>query len=314
MRSSSKHPQIKHSHLMNIETINYGGWPNCLRISNGNVELVATTDVGPRLLRWGFVNGPNAFKEFEETSGRTGDDHWNSYGGHRLWLAPEDDPRSYYPDNEPVMWDRVGDALCLTAPVETTTGMQKEFYVTLHSTEPRATIVHRVTNWGTWPVEFAPWALSVMATGGTCVFPLPTRGGHPEFLLPASTLTLWRFTDMSDPRWTWGRKYILLRQDETATTPQKVGSSVPDGWAAYINGGEMFLKRFRYEAKERYPDMGCNFETFTNADILEVETLGPLVTLEPGQSIEHVEEWSLHRDVPTPASDADVDEHILPLL
>ncbi|HET6442458.1 MAG TPA: hypothetical protein VFH53_08780, partial [Phycisphaerae bacterium] len=53
---------------------------------------------------------------------------------------------------------------------------------------------------------------------------------------------------------------------------------------------------------------------FTNADILEVESLGPLVTLEPGGEIEHVEEWHLFSDVPAIATPADVGKHVRPLI
>lgn len=251
---------------MNIERISYGGWPNCLKLSNGTVEIVATTDVGPRLIRFGFPHAPNQFKEFPEQLGRTGDAEWNSYGGHRLWLAPEEQPRSYYPDNEPVTVQELPNAVRLTAPVEVTTRVQKELEVSMGE-GAQATVVHRVTNHGIWPVELAPWSLSVMATGGVCVFPLPPRGPHPENLLPASTLTLWKFTNMADPRWTWGEKYIMLRQDENAESPQKVGASVPDGWAAYLNRGTLFVKRFEFDPDALYTDLGCNFETFTNADI-----------------------------------------------
>ena len=55
-----------------IETANFGGWPNCIRLSNGDIELVATTDVGPRIIRLGFVGGQNLFKNYEATLGRTG--------------------------------------------------------------------------------------------------------------------------------------------------------------------------------------------------------------------------------------------------
>ena len=43
----------------------YGGWKNCIRLSNGRIELVATTDVGPRIIRFAEVNGKNLFKEFK---------------------------------------------------------------------------------------------------------------------------------------------------------------------------------------------------------------------------------------------------------
>lgn len=296
---------------MNLEKVAYGGWPNCYHLSNHEVELIATTDVGPRLIRFGFIGGPNEFKEFDEEIGKTGGDEWRSYGGHRLWHAPEEEPRTYVPDNDAVELKEHDDFIRMRPPVEIN-GLQKEIDVSLVANSARARIVHRLFNRSQWPIECAPWALSVMAPGGVCVFPLPPRGGHPENLAPASSLTLWKFTDMSDARWMWGHKYIMLRQDESNESPQKVGASVVDGWAAYANSGRLFVKTFPFDAAARYADLGANFETFTNESMLEVETLGPLQNIAPGQAIEYIEEWALFRDVPTPQSEADIERDILP--
>jgi hypothetical protein len=119
---------------------------------------------------------------------------------------------------------------------------------------------------------------------------------------------------MSDPRWTWGNRYILLRQDSQAKTPQKIGVDVPDGWSAYVVNGFCFLKRFAKQPGATYPDMGSTMETFTNDFMLELETLGPLTFLQPSASVEHVEDWYLFRDVQTPRDDAGVASHILPLV
>jgi hypothetical protein len=151
-----------------------------------------------------------------------------------------------------------------------------------------------------------------MAPGGTAIIPLPPRRTHPEALQPVNTLTLWAYTDMSDPRWTWGRKYILVRHDAAATSPQKAGAWVPDGWAAYARHGHLFVKTFERVPGAVYPDLGCSTEVFTNAQMLELETLGPLVRLQPDAAVEHVEHWHLFRDVRAPASDVDVEQQILP--
>jgi hypothetical protein len=45
----------------------------------------------------------------------------------------------------------------------------------------------------------------------------------PGFLLPTSSLTIWPYTNLSDPRWVLGEKFILLRQDPETSLPQKIG-------------------------------------------------------------------------------------------
>ena len=140
---------------------------------------------------------------------------------------------------------------------------------------------------------------------------LPPRGTHPENLLPTSSLTIWAFTHMNDPRWSWGEKFILLRQDENATTPQKLGVHVRDGWSAYANNDHLFLKTFDYCEDATYPDFGAVVEIFTNNEMLELETLGPTVSLAPGADVEHKETWHLFVGVITPRNDADVERDIL---
>jgi hypothetical protein len=295
-----------------MEIINYRGWDNCVRLSNGLVDLVVTTAVGPRIIRFGFAGQDNEFKEFTEQLGLVGGDQWRNYGGHRLWHAPEDPVRTYCPDNSPVDFEEIDGGVRLMQPVEATTGIQKELEIFLAPDRAHVEVTHRLYNTNLWGVELAPWALSVMAPGGTAILPLPPRGSHTENLLPASSLTLWAYTNLSDPRWIMGERYILLRQDPNNPQPQKMGASVPDGWMGYARNGNLFIKRAAYLEGELYPDLGSSMETFTNDEILEVESVGPLAYLETGDCVEHVEDWFLFSGVPVPANDTDVINNILP--
>ena len=100
--------------MISIEKINYQGWANSWQVTNGEVELVVTGDVGPRVMRYGFAGGQNFFKEFAGQMGKTGEAAWQPRGGHRLWIAPEDIVKSYAPDNAPVAIQVQGDAIVCT--------------------------------------------------------------------------------------------------------------------------------------------------------------------------------------------------------
>jgi len=292
--------------------INYKGWPNCYQLSNGVIDLIATTDVGPRIIRLGFVGEENMFKEFPAQVGTTGGDRFMLYGGHRLWHAPEVTPRTYQPDNAPVKLEEHSGFVRLIPPAETATGIQKEIDVYLDPTEAHVRVVHRLRNLNMWAIELAPWAISVMAPGGKAILPLPPRGSHSTDLLPTCSLSLWSYTNLSDPRWTWGYKYIMLRQDVNIATPQKIGVMDTDGWAAYANKGNLFVKTFTYIQGATYPDFGCSAESWTSNEMIELETLGPMVRLQPMTTVEHTENWFLFRNVPLPDNDADIDTYILP--
>ena len=298
-----------------MRKVAYAGWKNCYKLTNGKIELILTGDVGPRIIRFGFVGGPNEFCEWPEQLGTIGGDAWKIYGGHRLWHAPEIEPRTYAPDNEKVEVQDHKQFIRAIQPVETLTGMQKEMDIALSAKANHVQVTHRITNKGQWAVELAPWALSVMAPGGVAIIPLPPRGSHPENLLPNTVMIAWAYTDMTDPRWTWGKKTILLCQQQGENVlPQKIGFGLVDGWAAYANGGRLFLKQFPYIKGAKYPDGGCNFEAFTNKQMLEVESLGPLTTLQPGATVEHIEQWHLFSGVQAPQTESDVNRNVLPLL
>ncbi|MBI3694041.1 MAG: hypothetical protein HY238_04265, partial [Acidobacteria bacterium] len=71
---------------------------------------------------------------------------------------------------------------------------------------------------------------------------------------------------------------------------------------------------YKADPARTYTDFGCSFETFTNADFLELETLGPLAKIEPGATVEHVERWTLHKNIKLANwTDAELDRVVAPL-
>ncbi|MBU4483462.1 MAG: hypothetical protein KKG62_05095 [Actinobacteria bacterium] len=277
------------------EKYKFGGWKNCIRMTNGEVEIIITTDVGPRIVRFGFVGDQNLFREFKQQQGKTGGDKWLIYGGHRLWHAPEVKPRTYFPDNNPVNYNWNGKTLRLIQSIEATTGIQKEMEINLGSNNNNVRILHRLVNKNLWGIEIAPWALSVMAQGGRAIIPQEPYQSGEENLLPVRPLVLWSYTEMKDPRFIWGTKFIQVKQNPNANTYQKIGVLNTLGWAAYYLDGQLFVKRYNYNPEARYPDFGVNTEIYTNPEILEVETLGGMKKVPPGESVEHVENWFLFK-------------------
>jgi len=297
-----------------IEKTSHQGWPNCYRVTNGEVELIVTSDVGPRIMRYAFVGGKNLLKEYPEQLGKSGEKEFQLRGGHRLWVAPEELATTWAPDNGPVKVAVKGSVLEVTQPPDAA-GLEKKIIVKLAPAGSGVELVHRVKNTTPWAVEFAPWTLTMMAPGGTAITGFPPRGKHPEVLLPTNPLVMWAYTDLSDKRWRLTKKYLMLRQDPKVSEPQKIGLFNTDTWAAYLLGSDLFVKRTKADPQKSYPDFGCSFETFTNADMLELETLGPLGRVPSGKSVEHVERWSLHKGIQVTAwTDAELDKVLVPLL
>jgi hypothetical protein len=333
-------PRAEEKRAVRVEKVEYAGWKNNLKISNGTVELIVTLDVGPRVISYKRTGGQNVFKEFPDQLGKSDELTWVPRGGHRLWTSPEDLTRTYAPDNEPVQYELIKaepahEADAKGAPVSDPNvvgvkliqrlddryGIQKGMDIRLAPTGSRVRVTHHIWCSGSEPAKLAPWALTILDAGGVEVIPLPPKRPHPgppqhanapSDYAPNQKLVLWPFTDLADPRYTWGSKYILLRQD-AQRGPTKIGLAHRMGWVGYLNRGTLFVKHFEPPSPDKtYPDGGCNFETFTNQDMLEVETLGPLVTVGPNEVVEHVEHWELFDGVGEVKTEADVDARVLP--
>jgi hypothetical protein len=297
-----------------VDYVEFGGWKNNLRLANAHAELIITLDVGPRVISYRTLDGENVFKNFDEQLGGTNEPEWQARGGHRFWLAPEDPVLSYIPDNTTVQ-HRVRSDLEVeisNAPTDQLT-IRKVLTLSLAPDSSRVAVTHRAENHGELAIQVATWGLSVMRPGGIEIIPLPPVGEHPRDLLPNRTLTLWPYTNMVDPRWRWGERFITLRQADAP--PTKLGLMHRENWVAYHNAGSLFVKTIGWEEGATYPDHGCNFETFTNEEMLEVEALGPLVTLAPGESTQHTEHWAVFSAAaPRLESESAISEWIAPLL
>jgi hypothetical protein len=301
-----------------VDKVEYKGWKDNLRLSNGDVELIITLDVGPRIISYRLAGGSNVFKNYEEQMGKTGEKDWQIRGGHRLWVGPEDLTRTYAPDNGPVRYEEQANGVRLKPALDTAYGMQKEMVVQLNPHGSGVTLLHRIGNVGHEATELAAWTLTVMAPGGVEVIPLPPKRPHPgppqnarspKDYAANQLMAIWPFFDFKDPRWNFGSKYITLRQD-AKRGPTKIGLAHQLGWVSYLNGGTLFVKRFGYEEGKNYPDNGVNFETFTNEDMLEMESLGPMTRLEPGKAVEHTEHWDLIGNVQAFEDESGIDRNV----
>jgi len=244
--------------MVRLEKIKYQNFDS-LRLYNEVMELVITTQFGPRILVCRRLGGVNFMKNFEAELADFRTDEWQSYGGHRLWHAPEIFPRTYYPDIEPVEYDFKDGVLSLQCAVESTTGLQKTITVKLADAAARVELTHQIYNRNPWGVEFSPWCLTVMAPGGRAIIPqepfVPHGKEEGQSFALARPLVLWQFTRMNDPRFVWGDRLIQIRQDDKQPSKQKIGLTNTLGWAAYALNRELFVKRFPFDPQAQYPDV-----------------------------------------------------------
>ncbi|EIQ00480.1 hypothetical protein OpiT1DRAFT_05025 [Opitutaceae bacterium TAV1] len=272
-------------------------------LSTPALELAVTTDVGPRVvsLRSRSEKAGNVFLSLDPKT----EQRLNGYllrGGHRLWTSPEHPVRSYQPDDEPLAVKPLKNGIALSQPVEQKTGIQKAIKIEIIGART-VKVTHALTNEGLWPVELSAWGLSMLRAGGYGVLPLLPKGDHRSGdLLPSYSVVPWTYTDLSLPVWDLHRDFIGI-DVRKALAPQKLGITNYPGWSAYWVEGTTFVKYAPVCPGAAYPDFGCAFETFTDGAMIEFETLSPLVKLEPGAFVQHVEHWTLLDGLAKPNTD-----------
>ncbi len=278
---------------MNTTLTDYAGYP-CLKLDNGAVSVWLITSAGPRIIGFSLSEGDNVLAVLPNITLPTGNDQvYRLRGGHRLWHAPEDRVRTYVPDDQPPAIEEIADGVRATQAVESSTGIEKHICVTLPDERPRAVIEHRLTNHGIWPVELAPWAITQLKPGGLGILPQSTADTG---LLPNRQLALWPYTNINSPHIHCGDQFIFVDAN-LEDGALKIGWANPDGWLAYAVDNTLFVKEAPYQADAEYFDFGSSSECYCGPAFIELETLGPRVLLQPGESTTHREIWSLYPGV-----------------
>lgn len=270
-----------------MKKVTFEGWNDCIELSSGDFKLIVTTEIGPRVMGGFLGDSQNIFNVDPRFAGKTGGDKWINYGGHRLWHSPELKPRTYAPDNGKAAAKELEDgSVMFSAGTEPSTGIYKSITIKPLG-DNKFRVEHRLRNDNPWEIELAPWALSVMAPGGTAIAPLNKA---PKALLPNSFFSFWPYTDLADERFTFGHDFLLVKQ-VPGMPATKIGFNCENGWIAYANQGTLFIKSFEYYVDAEYPDNGCSIEFYSCSTMLEAETLAPLYAISQGEEILHVEEW-----------------------
>jgi hypothetical protein len=286
-----------------IRTLSFRGW-KALALSTAQAEIIVPVEIGPRVMSCALRGGPNLFCLVDAEAGKRGEREWKIRGGHRLWYAPEHPVRTYQLDNAPVAVTKLkgGAGFRLVQAPEAKTGIQKS--VTIETVGPATfRVTHVLENQSLWDAELAPWVVTVMAHDSYTTIPFNPKVPHGEALLPDYVLVPWTYTDFSDKIWQFRRDYLGL--DATlAREKQKLGITNFPGWVANWQPSGTFVKHWKLTPGATYPDFGSTFETFACDFMTELESLGPLVKLAPGQAATHVEHWGLFKDLPKPDTDA----------
>jgi len=292
-----------------ISRIDYKGWKGCWELSNSLVKLVVVPQIGGRIMEYS-VGGENVLWQNRAELGVVEPSDlgkkWHNYGGYKAWNAPQQrwrapDYDNYY-DYAPAEVETIhtghGDKeeemvgiRVVTSPISHL-GFQFERYIYLSERTSRVRIVERMRNVSDRGIEWSIWDVTQVNAPCWIAFPLHITDDYPKG---------WRRllgSEYPDPRQVTavGNVGIL----KYAGAIDKIGNGSPDGWMVYIKDRVAYVKQWSVRTVDAvYPDGGCNLEIFT-ADkamggYVEMEVLGPIVKLKPGETTQLVEDWFLSR-------------------
>jgi len=269
----------------------FHGEPTCI-LENRYLQLEYLAN-SARIVRFSLKGKPNLFADLGRSSIQTPFGDFYFRGGHRLWHAPESMPRTYLPDNEGAVVSDVPNGIRIEMPPEPWTHIIKVIEIQLNPDRPQVILHHELRNEGAWKVELAPWALTMFRLGGVGIFPQAAGNVDDAGLLSNRRLSLWPYAQINDPRLTLRDDFFLISASPSLP-PIKFGYYNPQGWLSYWLDDILFVKRFDTLAGVQYPDQGCNAEVYCNDQFIELESLGPLELIRPGQTVYHSELWEAY--------------------
>lgn len=273
-----------------VRELNFGTFGRCVELCNNEIDLVVTLESGPRIIRFGFKGKENELCDNSPLVVSSDKGDWRLLGGHRLTHGPERVPRTYIPDNRQVKCCTIPNGIRVTQEEEPWTNIVKEMEITIEPGKNKVNILQRLTNKNAWPIELAVWGVTAMAAGGKQIIPL-TQADTGS--LPNRSLIIWPYSDIKDERFHLMDKYILLEQNPAIEKSFKLGTNNEDGWVAYVNHNNLYIKRFEYQKGKNYPDLGASYETYVNDILVEMEVLSPLGKMDFDESLTLNETWEL---------------------
>ncbi len=281
---------------MSITTTRFAG-QEAIQIESGRVRLVATTSVGPRVLGLLTEDDRNHFAELPEmTLECPGSDPIHLRGGSRLWAAPEDPRFTYRPDDDPVGVEEIVDGVKLVTRSDPVSETSREIEIRVTGPE-RFSFHYRVVNRAEHPQRLAAWAITMMAPHGRAWLPVLTEPFDAGGFQGQRNIVLWPYSRNDDPRFILHDHAIEIRSAVMAgqplDVPFKVGTSLRRGWTAHWREGVLLVKYAGHDEASEYADMGASGQVYSHGDFTELETLGPLTDLDPGDSAEHHEDWAV---------------------
>jgi hypothetical protein len=257
-----------------------------LDFSLGPYRLEVPISYGPRVLGLRLANGPQLFARLDPgvAIDRPEGPPYRFRGGHRLWAGPENPPLTYAPDDHHCEVARGPETLRIVGPVDAA-GMGKEMVINRDGGD--LVIEHVLSNQSQALLRVAPWAITQFRLGGVAL--MPVASCEPGGLQADRSLSLWPYTDLSDSRLHWRQAGVAI--EARPGPPVKLGAGPNPARLGYFIDGCLFVKYLPPPGAGEYQDRGAVGQVYLDHRFCELESVGEVAFLSPGDSVRHSERW-----------------------
>ncbi len=283
---------------VSISKTNYHGWPESIAIRNDTVEAIVVPAIG-RVMQFRFLgeqDGP--FWENRALDGKKPDPdakEWGNFGGDKTWPAPQSDwpkltPRSWPPppvfDSVPLRPSETATEVTLHSATDRFYGLRTIRHITLEKDKPVMKIKTTYEKLEGQPVNVGVWIITQLKDPVAVVAPLPDH-----------SLNAAGYNKQSDDLPTNLRVangMVSLTRD--TKKPHKIGTDA--GTLLWVGDKIIVQIDSPRLAEGEYPDQKSSAEVYTNPDpaaYVELEMLGPLKMMKPGDLISTTNTYTLIR-------------------
>lgn len=265
------------AHILHL--IPYAGWNNCIHLTNSICEAVITTEVGPRIVRYGKVGGPNLLYLDEFAAGQTEETKtWRAYAGRSfdavvdgdIFLPPENTPVSYTLGTDRIDFDSVDfDGLSKTISIRMCRRGGLEIKQTFTNTSNTSKQVYAIGS-------------TLLPSGGIAAMPLTHKP----------------VTGFNRPELRQGQTLSLIEPNQVNPAEFEIAGHADELWCGYFHQGQLFI--MTSPPTEGTYDGDTNICFSADPKRARICSYSPKQTLASGESLTHIEVWNIFDRMPRP--------------
>ncbi len=273
------------------------GNENCIELFNMTTRVVLEPNLGGRILVYA-LNGNNVLwinQEDEGTPYLPGRPYGHPSAG-RFDIGPEKTGHNHQSLFMGKWEGQITGAreAELLSPVDAITGIRLRRLFRLEETGTHLSCTQEILNQGRSTVRQYHWSRTLVKGGGISLTPLNPHSRYPKGYLVYGPDHSMDFDPPEEPNLRT-RNGVLEIVGEPVNP--KFVMDCAEGWLAYITTDhQLFIKKFQIYPDRPYGDMAAPTASvwYHKDTMCEIEPLGPLEVLEPGESSSFTEHWYLY--------------------